>query len=261
MLRKADFPEPGELVICSVQNVKNFGAFVTLDEYSGREGFIHVRDVATGWVKYIRDHVREGQKVVCRVLGVDADKGHIDLSLKQVNDHQRREKVQEWKNEKKAEKLLEMAGKKLDKSLEDAYREVGDRLIDEYGTLYGAFEEAAVNEEALSSLGVGKEWIEAISSLASESIQLPSVTIDGVLEISSPAPDGIDRIRESIETGLKGDAGEIDIHYLGAPRYRITVTAEDYKIAEDELKSAVDRVVETIKETGGSASFKRKDEK
>jgi translation initiation factor 2 subunit 1 len=120
MLRKADFPEVGELVICSVQNVKNFGAFVTLDEFQGREGFIHVRDVATGWVKYIRDHVREGQKVVCRVLGVDADKGHIDLSLKQVNDHQRREKIQEWKNEKKAEKLLEMAGRKIDRSLEES---------------------------------------------------------------------------------------------------------------------------------------------
>jgi translation initiation factor 2 subunit 1 len=261
MLRKADFPEVGELVICSVQNVKNFGAFVTLDEYHSREGFIHVRDVATGWVKYIRDHVREGQKVVCRVLGVDADKGHIDLSLKQVNDHQRREKIQEWKNEKKADKLLEMAGRKIDKSLEESYVEVGDRLIEEFGTLYGAFEEAASNKEALKSLGVGKEWIGAISSIADESIQLPSVTIDGLLEVSNPSPDGIDIIRRSLESGLKGDEAEIDILYLGAPRYRITVTAEDYKVAEEELKAAVDRIVESVKESGGSASFKRKEEK
>lgn len=261
MLRKVDFPEPGELVICSVQNVKNFGAFVTLDEYGGKEGFIHVRDVATGWVKYIRDHVREGQKVVCRVLGVDADKGHIDLSLKQVNDHQRREKVQEWKNEKKAEKLLEMAGKKLDKSLEQSYDEVGDKLLEEYGTLYGAFEEAAADREALRSVGVDEDWIAAISSLAQESIQLPSVTIDGILEITNHAADGIDRIRGSLESGLEGKDAEIDIHYLGAPRYRITITAEDYKIAEDELKSAVDRIVGSIEEQGGAASFKRKDEK
>jgi translation initiation factor 2 subunit 1 len=261
MLRKADFPEVGDLVICSVQNVKNFGAFVTLDEFQGREGFIHVRDVATGWVKYIRDHVREGQKVVCRVLGVDTDKGHIDLSLKQVNDHQRREKVQEWKNEKKAEKLLEMAGSKIDKSLEESYAEVGEKLIEEFGTLYGSFEETASNKEALKSLGVSKEWIGALSSVADESIQLPSVTIDGLIEITNPAPDGIDIIRRSLESGLKGEEAEIDIHYLGAPRYRITVTAEDYKIAEEELKAAVDRIVDSVKESGGSASFKRKEEK
>jgi translation initiation factor 2 subunit 1 len=261
MLRKADFPEVGELVICSVLNVKNFGAFVTLDEFQGREGFIHVRDVATGWVKYIRDHVREGQKVVCKVLGVDADKGHIDLSLKQVNDHQRREKVQEWKNEKKAEKLLEMAGSKLGKSLDDSFAEVGDRLIEEFGTLYGAFEATASDQGVLKGLGVDKDWIGAITSIANESIQLPSVTIDGLLEVTNPAPDGIDLIRESLESGLKGGEAEIDIHYLGAPRYRITVTAEDYKIAEEELKAAIDRIVGSIEGSGGSASFKRKEEK
>lgn len=261
MLRKADFPEVGELVICSVQNVKNFGAFVTLDEFQSREGFIHVRDVATGWVKYIRDHVREGQKVVCKVLGVDSDKGHIDLSLKQVNDHQRREKIQEWKNEKKAEKLLEMAGNKIDKSLEDSYAEVGDKLIEEFGTLYGAFEATASDQGVLKGLGVEKNWIGAISSIADESIQLPSVTIDGLLDVTNPAPDGIDRIRKSLESGLKGGEAEIDIHYLGAPRYRITVTAEDYKIAEEELKAAIDRIVGSIEGTGGSASFKRKEEK
>ena len=261
MPRKPDFPESGDLVICSVQNVKNFGAFVTLDEYDGKEGFIHVRDVATGWVKYIRDHVREGQKIVCRVLGVDASKGHIDLSLKQVNDHQRREKVQEWKNEKKAEKLLEMAGEKMGKTPEQVHAEVSDKLIEEFGSLYGALEETAASPDAIQGLDMDKKWAGVISSLASESIQLPSVMIDGVLEITNPAPDGIDMIKKSLASGLECGEADVDIHYLGAPRYRITVKAEDYKIAEEELKSAVDRIVSSIGETGGSASFKRKEEK
>ncbi len=113
MVRTSEFPEESELVVCTVQNVKNFGAFVTLDEYGGKEGFIHIRDVATGWVKYIRDYVREGQKIVCKVLGVDMSKGHIDLSLKSVNEHQKREKIQQWKNENKAEKLMEIVAERL----------------------------------------------------------------------------------------------------------------------------------------------------
>ena len=47
MSRAKGFPEYGELVVCSVQDVKNYGAFVTLDEYDEKVGFIHIRDVAT----------------------------------------------------------------------------------------------------------------------------------------------------------------------------------------------------------------------
>lgn len=259
MPRKAEFPESGDLVICSVQNVKNFGAFVSLDEYDGREGFIHVRDVATGWVKYIRDHVREGQKVVCKVLGVDTERGHIDLSLKQVNDHQRREKIQEHKNEKKAEKLLEIVGTKVGKTLDEAYDEVGVKLVSEFGTLYGAFEQAVVDTGPLGELGLTDEWVSAIASVASENIQLPSVMIDAVMEVTTPAPDGVDHIRDAMTTGSKGKDAQVEISYLGAPRYRVTVVAEDYKIAEAELKHVVDRVTARIEKAGGSVSVKRKD--
>jgi translation initiation factor 2 subunit 1 len=261
MPHKAEFPQVGDLVVCSVENVKNFGAFVKLDEYEGREGFIHVRDVATGWVKYVRDHVREGQKIVCKVQGVDREKGHIDLSLKQVNDHQRREKIQDWKNEKKAEKLLEIVGQKMGKSLEESYDSAGEMLIEEYGALYSAFEEAAINPESLKETGLDKKWMAAVLEVAKENIQLPSVMIDGTLDVSCPGPDGVDHVKKALATGMESDESEINISYVGAPKYRVTVTAEDYKIAEEELKESVDRVAAAVAKFGGSASFKRKEEK
>jgi translation initiation factor 2 subunit 1 len=261
MPHRADFPDIGDLVVCSVTNVKNFGAFCTLDEYGGKEGFIHVRDVATGWVKYIRDHVREGQKIVCKVLGVDEEKGHIDLSLKQVNDHARREKIQEWKNEKKADKLLEIVGTKLGKSLDEAFTEVGVELIKEYGSLFTVFETATTDPESLKELGLDKKWIAAITEVAKENIELPSVSIDGTLEITSPAADGIDHIKKALVAGLDSDEVEIKIHYVGAPKYKVSVTALDYKTAEQELKDSVQRMTASIEKTGGSASFKRKEEK
>ncbi len=261
MPQRADFPEFGDLVVCTVTNVKNFGAFVTLDEYGGKEGFIHVRDVATGWVKYIRDHVREGQKIVCKVLGVDEEKGHIDLSLKQVNEHARREKIQDWKNEKKADKLLEIAGTKLGKSLDQAFSEVGEKLLDEFGSLYGAFEQVTTDPDALKDIGLDKKWVAAITEVAKENIELPSVSIDGLLEITCPGPDGIDHIKKALATGFGSDEGEIKIHYVGAPRYKVSVTAMDYKLAEQELKDSVSRISAAIGKAGGSATFTRKEEK
>jgi translation initiation factor 2 subunit 1 len=244
-----------------VQNVKNFGAFVSLDEYGGKEGFIHVRDVATGWVKYIRDHVREGQKIVCKVLSVDKERGHIDLSLKQVNEHQKREKIQEWKNEKKAEKLLEIVGTKMGKNLDEAYAEAGEKLINEFGELYSAFEEVTVNPDALKEVGLDKKWAAAVTEVAKENIQTPSVTIDGVLEISNPKSDGIDHIKKALAIGVDTDDAAVKIHYVGAPKYRISVTAEDYKVAEQELKATVTKITAAVQKAGGAASFKRKEEK
>jgi len=110
---RPEFPEEGEFVVGTVTSIRNFGAFVTLDEYANREAFIHLSEVATGWVKYIRDHIREGQKIVARVLRLDPAKAQIDLSLKRINDHQRREKIQSWKNEQKAVRLLNLVAQAL----------------------------------------------------------------------------------------------------------------------------------------------------
>lgn len=213
MVRTSEFPEESELVVCTVQNVKNFGAFVTLDEYGGKEGFIHIRDVATGWVKYIRDYVREGQKVVCKVLGVDSSKGHIDLSLKSVNEHQKREKIQQWKNENKAEKLMEIVAERMGKEPAVLYEEFGYDIMDTYGTLFGAFEQVAAHPESLEEEGYSGDWVQTFIEVAKENVTPPHVQIDGYLEMTCPAPDGVDRIR---------DASWLARHPASGPRYSIS---------------------------------------
>ncbi|NLX47230.1 MAG: translation initiation factor IF-2 subunit alpha [Euryarchaeota archaeon] len=257
MARVGEFPEEGELVVCTVQNVKNFGAFVTLDEYGDKEGFIHVRDVATGWVKYIRDYVREGQKVVCKVLGVDSAKGHIDLSLKSVNEHQRREKVQQWKNETKAEKLLEIVGTRLDKTTEQCWEEFGYDLVDRFGTLYGAFESCAIDDGALEEVELSGDWTGAFIEVAKENVTPPFVQIAGILELRSPAPDGVDIVRAALKKGMEASVEELRIQYVGAPRYRLVLTADDYKTAEEALREVTNLVIAEIKESGGDGTFQR----
>ena len=135
-MEREGWPEPGDLLVCTVTQVVDFGAFVTLDEYPGKQGLIHISEVASGWIKYIRDHVREGQKIVCKVLNVDRSRHHIDLSLKDVNEHQRREKIQEWKADQKSWKWLQMS---YDGRPDDLKR-VTDSLIKAFNGLYLAFE-------------------------------------------------------------------------------------------------------------------------
>ena len=195
-MQREGWPEPGSLVVCTVTQVVDFGAFVSLDEYSGKQGLIHISEVASGWIKYIRDHVREGQKIVCKVLNVDTSRHHIDLSLKDVNEHQRREKIQEWKADQKAWKWLEMAYK--DKP--DDVKRVADALVAAYDSLYLAMEEAAISgSEALAGAKLSEEDLKILESLSKDNVKLPSVDISGYVDITSPAPDGVEIIKKALK--------------------------------------------------------------
>ena len=48
---KQSYPQVGDLVVVTITEVKNFGAKANLEEYRGKEGFIHIAEVATGWVE------------------------------------------------------------------------------------------------------------------------------------------------------------------------------------------------------------------
>lgn len=257
MSRTKGFPEHGELVVCTVTSVKNFGAFVTLDEYNGKEGFIHVRDVATGWVKYIRDFIREGQKIVCKVLGVDSSKGHIDLSLKSVNDHQKREKIQQWKNENKAEKLVEIIAERMGISADDAFGMFGEELIEAYDSFYEAFESAVAYPEEFTEEFSG-DWVEKFMEVAKENVTPPFVEIDSILEMTSSAPNGIELIKKALNAGLKAaDGANATITSVGSPKYRVVVTASEYKDAEDIMKKVTAKVMNDFTAAGGVVTLKR----
>jgi len=266
MVKASDYPDEGELVFGTVTKVKNFGAFVSLDEYLdpdglAKEGFIHIAEVAPGYVRYIRDFVKEGQKLVCKVLSVKPQKGHIDLSLKQVNEHQRREKIQEWKNEKRAEKLFEIVvgQAKIDKA--KAYEEFGIEIVKKFGTMFGAFEESTTNEDILEEEGFSGPWVPIFVKVAKENIVAPRVRIKGIITATCPTKDGIEHIREALSKAEKTDDSDVQVYYVGAPKYRIEVEALDYKTAEGTLKKAVDKTLKYLKSKGGEASFEREDVK
>ena len=278
-MARDEWPERGELVVCTVVELENFGAFVTLEEYGDKEGLIHIAQVSSGWVKHLRDHVREGQKIVCKVLHVDERRGHIDLSLKAVKDSQKRQRIKEWKNEKKAKKWLNLAltapTSQIGMSNEEL-EAIETTLLDIYGSLYDAFEDVVrVGKGALLELGIKEEYADAVHEVAQANVKLPSVQINGYLELKSPLPDGVEIIKaalmkseEVLQTKFAGKAksggeGEttngttVECFYIGAPRYKIRVKAPNYKEAESVLSEAANAAIEEIKGHEGYGKFYR----
>ena len=259
-LRRPEWPEVGDLVIATVVRITDYGAYVRLDEYD-KEGLLHVSEVASRWVRNIRDYVREGQKVVLKVLRVHAEKGQVDLSRRRVTQRDKREKLLFWKKDRKAESLLRTAAEKLHISFEEAYERAGALIEKAFGELYYGLEKTAKDGvDVLLELGIDKELAVTLEEIAKEKIQISLVNVKGILELQNPKPKGVliikDTLKHAKEVGESEDA-EVTVYLVSPPKYRIVVSAEDYKSAENVLEKATKSALKFISKSGGTGSFKR----
>lgn len=258
--KKAEWPEVGDLVIASIQKVTSYGAHVFLDEY-GKEGLLHISEVSSGWVRNIRSFVREGQKTVLKVLRVNPEKEHVDLSLRRVTKRGRREKILAWKKDRQAEGLLRSVSEKLGIPLEEVHKKAGSLIEEKFGDLYNGLEKTAKEgPDVLLELGVPKNLAAALAEIVKEKIKMPLVKIKGTLELQSTKPDGVVRIREALLTAQrieKPSETEVRVYVVAPPKYCVEVSAEDYKKAEKVLEKATETAIKTITEAGGTGAFHR----
>jgi translation initiation factor 2 subunit 1 len=254
--RKREFPELGELVIATPTKIYDHGAYVKLDEFD-KIGYVPIGEVASVWVRNIRDFIKEGQKLVLKVIRVDEKKGHIDLSLKRVTDREKKEKLIQWKRFKKSEKIFEEITKKLNMPISEAIDKIAIPLEDQFGDFYAALEATVINgPKVLIDKGIKKEWADTIYEIAKHHIEIPLVEVSGVLTLTSKKPKGIEDIKEALLSGeINNKDAKVEITYLGAPRYRIRVIARDYKTAENILKECTEKIINKITQLGGTGSF------
>ncbi|MFX0093673.1 MAG: translation initiation factor IF-2 subunit alpha [Candidatus Hodarchaeota archaeon] len=255
-------PESGELVITTIKEIVPYGAYVTLDEYENAEGLLHISEVSSRWVKNIRDHIRERQKTVLKVLRVDTEKRHIDLSLRRVNERERREKLLQWKQERRGRSLFDMAADKLKIDQKIAYDEVGRILEERFGSLYACFETVALSgEKTLVKAKIPSKWVKAISEIAESKIRISLMKVKGTLELTCYKHNGVEVLRSAFKKAKnirKPENSTINIYVTGTPKYRIEVFANTYKEAEKVLERAANVAIESVQVAGGKGNFIRR---
>lgn len=228
-----EFPEKGELVVARVKEVNPHSALVELLEYPGKEGMIHISEVARKWVRDIRNFVKAKQIVVALVMHVDEKKNFIALSLKRVNRKEKEKKLQEYRREEKAEKMLELVANELKISLDEAYEKIGFFLYEEFGEMYKGFLIAKEKPEMLVKKGLSKKYVEIIKKVAEKSIEIREREFKVELEIKCFESDGIERIKKLL-LDLKKKFG-VEIKYIASPKYLLVLKHKDPKKAEKIL--------------------------
>ncbi|MCW3997113.1 MAG: translation initiation factor IF-2 subunit alpha [Candidatus Bathyarchaeota archaeon] len=257
--RKSEWPERGDLVIATIESITTYGAYAKLDEYD-KTGLLHISEIASSWIRNIRDFVREGQKIVLKVVRVKPEKGQIDVSLRRVTRRERIEKIKIFKKDRKAETLIRNVAEKAGLSKEEVYEKAGNLLEEEYG-LYDGFEKVLKEgTEVLTELGVPEDLAKIFAEVAEERISVKMVKIKGIIEIRCMKPNGVKIIQDSFENAYETEKTKdtkIRFYVKAAPKYNIEVLAENYKRGEEVFQKISERVVANIIEAGGQGAYRR----
>jgi translation initiation factor 2 subunit 1 len=256
---KPEWPEVGELVIAMIESTMDYGAYAKLEEYN-RRGLLHISEISSTRIRHVRDFVRENQKMVLKVVRVEVEKGHIDLSLRRVTKRERIEKVKSYKKARKGETLLHAISEKAGLPVDEVYQKAGVILEEKYG-LYEGFE-LAVKEgiDAFAKLDIPKDLAKIIVQVAEERIKLKMVKVNGVLEIRCMKPNGVKCIQKAFMDAKNAQTAKdakVEFRVVATPKYSVEVSADNWKRAEEVLDKVSENVVTNITKAGGHGTFKR----
>lgn len=258
LYHKEGYPEDSELVMCKVTKILPHSVFADLTEYS-KTGMIHISEIAPGRIRNIRDFVKEDKIIVCKVLKVRHDSGQIDLSLRRVNDNQKRNKSNELKLELMSEKIIEFVAKKHNTNFEALYRQVFASVTKKYDNLHDCFEQVVAGKQKLTDLGIDATIASEMTEIIKQRISPPIIEIKGTLSISTYLPDGVEQIKKILVKVASADKA-ISLTYLGAGSYKLSITADDYKKGEKILEKAL-KPLESVDTKSFSYKFDRHEEK
>ena len=257
MVKRLGFPEINELVIAKVKEVSQFAAWCDLEEYPHLKGLINISEAIGKWIYNINEVVKVDQTVVAKVIKVEENENLVHLSLKRVSENEEKEKMNEFRKEQTAEKILENAAKKLGKTLDQAYEEVGYYLQKKFGYLFLAFEEILDNRKALKKLKISEEWENAIMSTLEERFGKREFKIKYEIVVKSLSKDGIKKVKEILLDLEKN--GKREVKYISAPRYLFISITDNPKEEEKELEELLKKVKQKALKNNVEFDFKRID--
>ena len=230
----------GDIVLCKVTKILHSSVFADLLEF-GTSGMIHISEIAPGRIRNLRDYVKEDKQIICVVLRINKERGHIDLSLRRVASNQQRQKLDEIKQELKAEQIITRFAAEEKKKLSLFYKEISNNILKEYTYVHEAFKLVAKGELDLKDLGFESILAKKLTTAIKERFKEPIAIFKGVISLKSYAPSGVLDIKALLEQ-IQDLRSDLVIKYMGAGKYAFSFKDKNIKNAEKNI-SSMEKVV------------------
>lgn len=234
-------------MVVEITDVDKNSAYADLEEYDDIRGLIHISEASRSWVQDLTKELSEGEKTVAQVVDTEDT---IGLSLKRVNNNQKRETMERWRKEQKAEDFIGDLEEKID--VDSIYEDVVFPLQEELGSSFQGFEISIAEEERLKDF-LSDEVVEAIQEVARENIDLKQEKFEGELDVEFYQGDGLERIKEAFEEPGEG----VEVKCISAPNYSIEAWGRTQELAKKRMDDAVEKIRSKVEELDGEFEFSK----
>lgn len=232
---KKELPDESELVLCTVSKVQNNAVFVHLNQYN-KQGMLHISEISPGRIRNIRDFVKEGKTIVCKVLSVNEKRGHIDVSFRRVSESQRVQFNTSLKQQQTAEKIIEQFAKEAKLDAKEIQASLQSQLDEK--SLFDVFSDFAIHDKAFTVSALNESQQSQFFKLIKQRIKPPRVEITGKFTIQCYDGDAISILTKAFQRAKDVDE-KVDLRYSGNGLYSLRVEHESFKAAEDIVKQVV----------------------
>tara|TARA_B100000315_G_scaffold160720_1_gene149151 strand:- start:376 stop:1083 length:708 start_codon:yes stop_codon:yes gene_type:complete len=221
--------ESGDLVLCTVERIEKIIVFVKIDHYG--EGSIIISEIAPGRIRNIRNYVVPKKKIVCKVLRI-SQRGNVELSLRRVTPKERKEVMDQYKQEKSYAKIIEsVLGKNAKKIIDE---------ITKSEKLYDFINDGKKDGGKIEKVFGKKDGGKILDILLSQ--KQKKAVIKKEISLITYEPNGLELIKGILEK-IKGAKAS----YISAGKYCITTESEDMKNAGKKSKDILKEIEENSK--------------
>lgn len=230
----------GDVVLCTVEKIVGTTVFVRIEDNG--QGSIIVSEIAPGRIRNLRDYVVPQKKIICKVLRVGRD--YVNLSLRRVVEGERKELLDKYEKEKNSLSILKSV-------LSEKALEVAEKIKKESG-LNEFLQNCKSSPEKLQ-VYMTKEQAERVCKILAEKKE-KKVEIMREFALKSDHSDGAKRIKRILDLSINNE----NIKYLAASKFRLSVTAKDFKEANTKINNAVKEIEKRAKQEQCDFSLKEK---
>ncbi len=228
----------GDIYICTVKKILQHGVIVRVEE-TDSDGFIHISEISKRWVREVKDIVKEGDKLVCKVIKL----GGIspELSVKRVTDNEKKQALKEWSIENRITKILEKtAGKDNQRIIEDIKKD--------YKSIFGFYNAVVKDgEKAIDKIKVKKDVADTVLDFVEKTKR--KIVIKTDMEVRTYESDGIDRIKKLFEEEYSNKKDYV-VKYIKSPHYLLMVNAGETKKTISENRKIIEAIEKKARELG-----------